>query len=64
MFMLNVRHFKCFAELHNIFPPAAEMLPDSFRWIDACSKKPYSEAKPFRTLNEMNVAIYSFKALI
>ena len=41
--MLNVRHFKCFAELHSISPHVVETLPDSFRWIDACSKKEYLE---------------------
>lgn len=62
--MFNVRHFKCFAELHNISRHVVETLPDSLRRTDACSQKEYLEVKSFRTLNEMNLAIYSFKALI
>jgi len=42
IFMLNVRHFKCFAELFNISPHAVETLSDSFGRTDACSKLSHS----------------------
>lgn len=59
--MLKVRYLKCFAELHSTSSYVVEILPDSFKLSDACSKKEHLEVKPFRTLNEFsNIFFQSF----